>query len=73
MSNAREIDGTGTKNSRERVSADPAVGLCLCCSHRITLCGKPFTADIECSKCHTINNFRDSQQPVTTGGNLVHG
>ncbi len=73
MAKAREIVDIGTKNRRGRVCADKAVGLCLSCSHRITLCGKPFTADIECSKCHTINNFRDSQQPVATGGNLVHG
>lgn len=73
MSKASGIGGIGTKSRQERVSADPAVGLCLSCSHRITLCGKPFTADIECPKCHTINKFNESQQPISTGGNLVHG
>jgi hypothetical protein len=73
MSKSTQKPGTGTKIRRERVNADAAIGMCLVCSHRITLCGKPFTADIECSKCNTINQFRDSQQPVTTGGNVAHG
>ena len=59
------IQETGTKKRKERVRPDASVGLCLSCSRRITLCGKPFTADIECSKCHYINEFRESQQPVS--------
>ena len=42
-----------------------ATGLCLRCRHKITLCGKPFTATIRCNKCLYINEFVDSQQPVT--------
>jgi hypothetical protein len=73
MSQSSGTVGNGTQIRRERVNSDAAIGLCLACSHRITLCGKPFTADIECNKCHTINHFNNSQQPVATGGNTAHG
>jgi hypothetical protein len=42
-----------------------SIGMCLNCGRRITLCGKPFTADIQCSKCLYINAFVDSQQPIS--------
>ncbi len=44
------------------------IGTCLRCGHRQTLCGLPFTADIKCGKCLYINEFRDSQQPVSGRG-----
>lgn len=46
---------------------DHAIGLCVNCGHRVTLCGKPFTADVECANCRVINHFRNSQQPVLEG------
>jgi hypothetical protein len=53
---------TGVKN---RHVYDSAVGLCKNCGHRISLCGRQFTADIECCKCNYINEFRNSQQPIS--------
>jgi hypothetical protein len=45
-------------------NTDPDVGMCLSCSHKLTLCGIPFTADVVCCKCNKINSFIDSRQPV---------
>jgi hypothetical protein len=42
-----------------------STGLCMNCRHKITLCGRPFSADIECNKCSYINHFDMSQQPVS--------
>lgn len=42
-----------------------ATGLCINCGNKITLCGRPFTADVKCSKCNHINSFLMSQQPVS--------
>ena len=42
-----------------------ATGLCINCGNRITLCGRPFTAEVRCCKCHHINIFDMSQQPVS--------
>lgn len=47
-----------------RESAQTDIGLCLACGARITRCGRPFSDAIECYKCHKINIFNDSQQPV---------
>lgn len=43
---------------------DEAIGYCLNCKKRITLCGRGFTAEIACHKCLYINVFSNSQQPV---------
>lgn len=40
------------------------IGVCINCGKKITLCGKPFTAQIPCHKCLYINLFQESQQPV---------
>lgn len=40
------------------------VGMCLKCSSRLSLCGAPFTADLECPKCGAVNGYEDSFQPV---------
>jgi len=64
MSASSEIDGIGTKKRINRSILDQDVGLCSFCGHKITLCGIPFTADIECNKCHTINHFMNSKLPV---------
>lgn len=45
--------------------ANKSVGLCKSCGHKITLCCRNFTADIEFLKCHNINEVRSSQQPVS--------
>jgi hypothetical protein len=44
-----------------------ATGLCMNCGRKITLCGRPFTADIICRKCKCINHFVMSQQPISVG------
>ena len=49
-----------------------ATGLCIGCGHKVSLCGRPFTADIECSKCNSINKFRNSQQPVNCRSDENH-
>lgn len=41
------------------------IGMCINCGKKITLCGKPFTAQIPCHKCLYINVFTESQQPVS--------
>jgi hypothetical protein len=38
---------------------DTAIGLCINCGHRVTLCGIPFTADVQCANCLVINHFRN--------------
>ena len=45
--------------------ADKRIGLCKNCGHKISLCWRNFTASIECSKCNYINEFLNSQQPVS--------
>jgi hypothetical protein len=52
------------QNSNDPRKPNNPVGMCLGCGHRLTLCGRPFTAEIECPKCFYINSYRDSQQPV---------
>jgi DNA-directed RNA polymerase subunit RPC12/RpoP len=46
------------------VHSDRRVGICLGCGRKLTFCGSPFTADIECPKCNYINVFVESQQPM---------
>ena len=40
------------------------VGFCLACGAQISRCGKPFSTDIECHKCHKINVYEESQKPI---------
>lgn len=51
------------KRRSSRPSAD-MVGLCLGCGHKLSVCGLPFTADLECDNCHAVNSYRHSRQPV---------
>jgi hypothetical protein len=53
-----------TKRRHKAVVASSSIGICLGCGSRLTLCGAPFTANIQCSKCRVINKFYCSQQPV---------
>ena len=39
-------------------------GSCLNCAREFSYCGKPFTADLKCPYCGTVNIYEDSQQPV---------
>jgi hypothetical protein len=55
---------TAKKTGRPKKDVS-AIGLCLKCGHRVTLCGKPFTAEIPCCNCLFINIFNNSQQPVS--------
>ncbi len=73
MPGASEIAAIGTKRRQVRLRKDEDVGLCISCGHKITLCGIGFTADIVCSKCHIINQFRESKQPVGNGGVASNG
>lgn len=40
-----------------------AVGKCLNCGARLTLCGTPFSLEVTCRKCLRINIYEESQQP----------
>lgn len=40
------------------------IGMCIKCGHKLTFCGRPFTAEIPCVNCLYINTFKESQQPV---------
>lgn len=40
------------------------IGLCISCGHRLTLCGKPFTAEILCRNCNKTNVYLESRKPV---------
>jgi len=52
------------KLGRRKAKSDKSIGMCLSCGHKITLCGRPFSAEITCRKCHVINVFKESQQPI---------
>ena len=54
----------GTEKQRILQKRRDSIGMCINCGRRITLCGKPFSAEIPCHKCLYINVFKDSQQPV---------
>jgi hypothetical protein len=55
------------KIRHKAINNSKSIGMCLGCGRRLTLCGKPFTADIECHKCGVINSYIDSQQPTLKG------
>jgi hypothetical protein len=65
MSMSTEIVHKTPESERRAISKAEMIGLCLNCGVRITLCGKPFTADIPCCKCLYINVFQESRQPVS--------
>ncbi len=46
-----------------RQRPDP-LGLCLRCGYELTYCGEPFSLEIRCDKCGTVNIYKDSQQPI---------
>jgi hypothetical protein len=56
MAKSREIDA-------ESPAAAENVGFCLGCGSRLSICGKPFTADLKCPKCLATNIYEDSFQP----------
>ena len=39
-------------------------GHCLGCGTRLSLCGRPFTVDLQCPCCGAINAYVESFQPV---------
>lgn len=65
MRSSREKSGNAGHRTGNCANRDAAVGMCANCGHRISVCGRTFTADIECNKCKYINEFRCSQQPVS--------
>jgi hypothetical protein len=52
------------KQPNRRPARRSMMGFCLKCGHKVTYFGKPFTAEIPCSKGLFINIFIDSQQPI---------
>jgi hypothetical protein len=68
MNTSTEKSANAGHSTQNCATRDDAVGLCANCGHKISVCGRPFTADIECSKCHVINEFVRSQQPVSVRG-----
>jgi hypothetical protein len=54
----------GTKTAPSRPLRRDMVGKCLRCGSRLTLCGRPFSAEIPCVKCFCINIYVASRQPV---------
>jgi len=42
-----------------------SIGMCLQFGHILTFCGKPFLAELPCTKCLYINAYNDSRQPVS--------
>jgi len=54
----------GVQMSRRRRAMEAITGRCLSCGQRLTLCGVPFTADIMCAKCLTVNVYESSLKPV---------
>jgi predicted RNA-binding Zn-ribbon protein involved in translation (DUF1610 family) len=36
---------------------------CLACRKKLSYCGKPFSAEIACPNCGTVNVYRESQRP----------
>jgi hypothetical protein len=42
-------------------------GFCLGCGAWLSRCGKPFSDAIECYKCHVVNIYEESQQPIRVG------
>ena len=57
-----------TKRRHRSIIHQNNLGMCLNCGTRLTLCGRPFTAEIQCSKCCYINIFQCSKQPVSARG-----
>jgi hypothetical protein len=45
-------------------AGDPDAGMCLNCGRKLTLCWIPFTLDVVCNKCNSINHFYNSKRPV---------
>lgn len=64
MDMSTAIDQCSTEIVHKRSLKRDCIGLCINCGHRVTFCGKPFTAQIPCGKCLFINKFENSQQPV---------
>lgn len=65
MSVSIKKDGISPQESHTAINKTEMIGLCPNCGRRLTLCGKPFSAVIPCGKCLYINEFRESQQPVS--------
>lgn len=73
MAVSRENDQKDVLTPYKGQLGDIAIGLCLGCGRRITLCGRPFTSEVECANCHTINVFQESQQPVSCRAAVISG
>lgn len=39
------------------------LGYCLNCGQRLTHCGLPFTLDVTCNHCNSVNVYIDSVKP----------
>lgn len=65
---------TSVKRGTKRHSAasrSDYIGMCLSCNRRLTYCGKPFTAQIVCRNCLSINVYEQSLKPARLEIGLV--
>ncbi len=54
---------TGKRKYRT-TDEEKMIGNCLKCGTRLTFCGRPFSAEIRCRNCGSLNIFTHSQQPT---------
>src|SRR5688500_9966004 len=47
------------------------IGRCLSCGFEVSRCAVPFSAELTCCKCHTVNVYEDSRQPTKIRENTV--
>lgn len=45
------------------ISLANSVGYCLNCGAQVSVCGKPFSAELRCQRCGVFNVYENSQQP----------
>ena len=57
---------TSSLSAQTRGNEHPNEGRCLNCGVRITYCGAPFTLEVTCQGCGTVNVYEDSKKPSYT-------
>jgi ribosomal protein S27E len=56
------------KKDRNNANTEVRTGHCLGCGDKLTFCGQPFTADIECPGCGAVNVYINSFKPGKVRG-----
>ena len=59
-----EKSKTTSVKSVNLLSTSKYAGDCLECAARVSVCGRPFTADLTCPRCGAVNAYENSLQPV---------